>query len=128
MLVHDPQGDLETIAGKMHKALGTVKTGEITIATRACLIDGVRAKSGQTIGLLDGRLMVAADSVEQGVLDLLKRAGAEEHELITMLHGEDLNQAEANRIADLVRKTYPRLEVELQDGGQPHYPFILSIE
>jgi DAK2 domain fusion protein YloV len=128
MLVHDPQGDLEAIAGKMVEALATVKTGEITTSTRDCLIDGVRAESGQTIGLLDDQLVVAADSVEQAVLDLLKKADAERYELITMIHGEEVKPAEANRIADVVRKAYPRQEVELQDGGQPHYPFILSIE
>ena len=62
------------------------------------------------------------------MLDLLKIAKAEEHELVTMIHGEDLTTAQANQTADLVRQAYPKLEVELQDGGQPHYPFILSIE
>lgn len=128
MLVHDPNGDLAAVASKMAAALKTVKTGEITIATRACLIDGVRAESGQAIGLLDGTLVVAADTVEQAVLDLLKIAKAEEHELITMIHGEDLTGPRANQISDLVRKAYPGLEIEIQDGGQPHYPFILSIE
>jgi dihydroxyacetone kinase-like predicted kinase len=119
MLVHDPSGDLTAVAAKMSTALTTVKTGEITVATRACLIDGVSAEGGQAIGLLDGRLVNAADTVEQAVLDLLKKAKAEEHELITMIHGEDLNAAQANRIADVVREAYPRLEIELQDGGQP---------
>jgi DAK2 domain fusion protein YloV len=128
MLVHDPNGGLTAVAARMRAALTTVKTGEITVATRACLIDGVSADAGQAIGLLDGRLVNAADTVEQAVLDLLKTAKAEEHELITMIHGEELTAAQANRIADVVREAYPRLEVELQDGGQPHYQFILSIE
>jgi DAK2 domain fusion protein YloV len=128
MLVHDPNGDLAAVASKMEAALKTVKTGEITVATRACLIDGVRAESGQAIGLLDGKLVNAADTVEQAVVDLLKTAKAEEHELITMIHGEDLTGAQANQISDVVRKAYPGLEIEIQDGGQPHYQFILSIE
>jgi hypothetical protein len=128
MLVHDPNGDLAAIASKMVAALKTVKTGEITVATRACLIDGVHAENGQAIGLLDGKLVIAADTVEQAVLDLLKTAKADQHELITMIHGEDLTAAQANQISDLVRKAYPSLEIEVQDGGQPHYPFILSIE
>ncbi|HEY5902293.1 MAG TPA: hypothetical protein VIU39_07055, partial [Anaerolineales bacterium] len=128
MLVHDPQGDLEAVAGKMNKALGSVRCGEITVATRSVEIDGVKVKEGQAIGLLDGNLVTATDSVGNAVLALLKRAKAEDHELVTMIHGEDLNAAQANQIADLVREAYPRLELELQDGGQPHYPFILSIE
>ena len=62
------------------------------------------------------------------MLDLLKTARAGEHELITMIHGEDLTGAQANQISDVVRKAYPGLEIEIQDGGQPHYQFILSIE
>ena len=128
MLVHDPNGDLAAVAAKMAAALTTVKTGEITTATRSVEIDGVKVKEGQVIGLLDGKLVTAAESVEQAVLDVVNKAGGEEHELITMIHGEHLKQADANRIADVVRQTYPRLEVELQNGGQPHYQVILSIE
>jgi dihydroxyacetone kinase-like predicted kinase len=128
MLLHDPDGDPDVIAEKMTKALSSVKTGEITTATRACLIDGVRAESGQIIALLDDRLIAAADTVEDGVLALLQTADAATHELVTMIYGEDLSAAQANQIADVVRKAYPQLEIELQDGGQPHYQFILSIE
>ena len=128
MLVLDPNGDLDAVAGRMNMALASVKTGEITIATRSVEIDGVKVKEGQVIALLEGKLVTAAESVEQAVLDVVKKAGAEEHELITMIHGEDLKPAEANRMADVVREKYPNLEVELQDGGQPHYQFILSIE
>lgn len=128
MLVHDPDGELEAVAAKMNKALSTVKTGEITIATRSTEIDGVKTREGQAIALLDGKLVAAADTVEQAVLDLLEKADAGAHELVTMIHGEELTTAEANQIADVVRKTYPRLEIEVQDGGQPYYRFILSIE
>jgi hypothetical protein len=112
----------------MAKALASVKTGEVTVATRSVEIDGVKVKEGQVIALLDGKLVTAAESVEQAVLDLLQKAGAREHELVTLIHGEDLTPAEANRMADVIRQAYPRLEIELQDGGQPHYQFILSIE
>jgi hypothetical protein len=128
MLVHDPNGDLHTVAGKMTNSLTTVRTGEITVATRSTSIDGVTVEVGQAIGLLDGKLVNAAATTEEAVLGLLKLAKAEDHELITMIFGEDLAAARANQIADLVRQSYPRLEIELQDGGQPHYPFILSIE
>jgi hypothetical protein len=128
MLVHDPNADLAALAARMNHALTTVRTGEITIATRSTSIEDVTVEIGQTIGLLDGRLVNAASTVEQAVLGLLKIAQAGEHELITMIHGEDLTAAQANQVADAVRQAYPQLEIELQDGGQPHYPFILSIE
>ncbi len=128
MLVHDPDGELEAVAQKMTTALASVKTGEITIATRSVEIDGVNVKEGQAIALLDGRLVDASPTVEQALLGLLKMAKADGHELVTLIYGEDLSQGEANHLADQVRDAYPRLELELQDGGQPHYQLILSIE
>jgi dihydroxyacetone kinase-like predicted kinase len=128
MLSFDPSGDVEAIAAKMNKAMSNVKTGEITVATRSVEIDGVTVKDGQVIALLDGKLVVSAESVEQGVFDLLEKAEAGEHEIVTLFYGEDMTHAEANRIADAIREKYSNLEVEVQEGGQPHYQFILSIE
>jgi dihydroxyacetone kinase-like predicted kinase len=88
----------------------------------------VNVKQGEVIGLLDGKLVVSASSVEQGVLELLTKAEADQHELVTLIYGEDLPQNDANRIADSVRTAHPKLEVELQNGGQPHYQLIVSIE
>jgi dihydroxyacetone kinase-like predicted kinase len=61
-------------------------------------------------------------------LCLLEKAGAAQQELITLFYGEDLTITEANRIADKVREAYPGQEIEVQDGGQPHYLFIISVE
>ena len=128
MLVHDPDGDLDTVAARMVKSLETVRTGEITVATRTVEIDGVNVKQGEVIALLDGKLMASSPTVETAVLELLNKAKADEHELVTLIYGEDISQNEANRIGDAVRQVHPKLEVELQNGGQPHYQFIISIE
>ena len=128
MLVHEPDGKLEAVAAKMTKSLATVKTGEITIATRTVEIDGVDVKQGEVIALLEGKLVASVSSVEQGVLELLDKAKADEHELVTLIYGEDISQNEANRIGDAVRQAHPTLEIEMQNGGQPHYQFIISIE
>jgi len=128
MLALQPDGEVDAVAEKMIKALSLVKTGEITIATRTVEIDGVSVKDGQVIALLDGKLVVSAGSVEEGCLGLLEKAGAMEHEIITLFYGQDMNHSEANRIADIVRAKYPKQEVEVQEGGQPHYQFIISVE
>ncbi len=128
-LLHlNPDGDLETVAAKMRKAASSIKTGEVTIATRSVEIDGVNVKEGQVIGLLDGKLSVSVDSVEHACLGLLEKASAADFELITLFYGGDLPHTEANRIADAIRKAYPSQEIEVQEGGQPHYQFIMSIE
>jgi fatty acid kinase len=128
MLSLHPDGELHAVAEKMTKALENVRTGEITTATRSVEIDGVKVESGQVIALLDGKLVASAGTVEEGCLQLLEKANAAEHELITLFYGQDTTHAEANRIADVMRQKYPGQEVEVQEGGQPHYQFIMSVE
>ncbi len=128
MLALNPDGDVEAVAEKMNKSLALVKAGEITIATRSVEIDGVNVEQGQVIALLDGKLVCSAKSVEESCLCMLGKAKADEHELITLFYGEDLSATDANRIADKVREAYPGQELEVQDGGQPHYQFIISVE
>ncbi|MBK9924848.1 MAG: DAK2 domain-containing protein [Anaerolineales bacterium] len=128
MLSLQPDGEVNSVAEKMIKALSTVKTGEITVAVRNVEIDGVNVKEGQVIALLDGKLVISAGSVEEGVLGFLEKAGADNCEITTLFYGENMPHAEANRIADVVREKYSNLEVEVQEGGQPHYQFIISVE
>jgi len=128
MLSLQPDGEVDSVAEKMTKALSMIKSGEITVAVRNVEIDGVNVKEGQVIALLDGNLVASAGSVEEGVLGLLEKADAGEQELITLFYGQDILRTEANRIADVVREKYSAQEVEVQEGGQPHYQFIISVE
>ncbi len=128
MLALQPDGELDAVSEKMISALSNVRTGEITTAVRNVEIDGVNVKEGQVIALLDGKLVVSANSIEEGTLGLLEKAEATSHEIITLFYGQDMPHTEANRIADLVRTEFPNQEVEVQEGGQPHYQFIVSVE
>jgi len=128
MLSFNPDDGLEVVSEKMTRALTAVKTGEITIATRSVEIDGVTVKEGQVIALLDGKLVASADTLEHGIMELLEKASTDEHELVTLFFGENISHIEANRLKDLIGKDYPSLEIEVQEGGQPHYQFIISIE
>ncbi|HLA08567.1 MAG TPA: DAK2 domain-containing protein [Anaerolineales bacterium] len=128
MLSLQPEGELDSVAEKMTKAAGAVQTGEITIATRSVELEEVQCEDGQVIALLDGKLVAAAYSIEEACALLLGSAKASEHELITFYYGQDLPHAEANRIADIMRERYPDQEIEVQEGGQPHYHFIISVE
>ncbi len=128
MLSFAPDGEFSSVVEKMTRAMGSVKSGEITIATRSVEIDGVKVKEGQVIALLDGKLVASAESLEQGVMALLEKAEVGDNELVSLFYGGEMNHADANRIADAIREKYAHLEVEVQEGGQPHYQFIMSIE
>ena len=128
MLHLNPDGDLDKIAERMTEALDAVVSGEITVAVRSVEIDGVQVQEGQAIALMNGKLAVSAETVESVVFQLLEKAHAEDFELLTFFYGEEMPHKEAHRIADLVREKYANQEIEVQEGGQPHYHFIISIE
>jgi uncharacterized protein len=121
-------GDLDTVVAKMSSAINDVTTIEVTTGTRTVEIDDVAVEEGHVIALVNGKLAISADSVEEACLGALEKTRAADFELITLFHGGDLPAKEANRIADVIRAAYPGQEIELQDGGQPHYQFIISVE
>ena len=128
MMHLNPDADLDTVTNKMMRAIEEVIAIEITTATRSVEIDGVLVEQGHVIALINGKLAVSTDSVEHACLEALQKANTAEYELITLFHGEQLPPAEANRIVDVIRSAYPAQEIEVQDGNQPHYQFIISVE
>jgi DAK2 domain fusion protein YloV len=123
-----PTGKIEEVVADMNAAINDVETGEITTATRSVEIDGVSVEEGQLICLLNGKLVLAANNLKDATLGLLKKAHADHFELITLFYGSGVTRLEVDKIADSIRKKFPEQEVEVQDGGQPHYQFIISIE
>jgi hypothetical protein len=124
----NPDGDFQQVVDDMNDALDEADCGEITIATRNVNLNGVEVQKGKTIGLLNGKLVVAGDSVSETCLNLLEKYNLEERERVTFFYGTDLTEQEANRIAEIVQQKYPNHEIELHSGGQPHYPLIMSLE
>ena len=129
MLRYISEGDLDKVAGSMERALAEVETGEVTTATRTVEIDGVQVREGQIIGLHNGRLVAGSESLREVIDALLAAMGAAEREIVTLYYGEGVTAAGANGVADHVRAAYPNLEkVDVIEGGQPHYFYILSAE
>lgn len=123
-----PNGDFDEIVKEMNNALKDVDTGEITTATRSVEINGVKVNRGEVIALLNGKLICSTDSLEKACLDLLSQANAEDKERITLFYGANISRTNVNRIIDNIRLAYPTHEIELHEGGQNHYQFIVSIE
>jgi DAK2 domain fusion protein YloV len=123
-----PDGDFDSVVAEMNGALDDVETGEVTIATRSVEIDGVQVEEGQIIALHNGKLVMAGSCLEDVCLGLLEKAHADHFELITLFYGANISKTEAFRIADIIRLRYSEQEIEVQEGCQPHYQFIISIE
>lgn len=128
LLALDQEASLEENAEAMREAAQEVITGEVTWATRDVALNGVEVREGDAIGLLDGELVVDAKSFEEVVRWLLAEADLEDRELVTLYYGEQVTEKEAQALRDQLAEDYPDLEFEVLAGGQPHYPYIISIE
>lgn len=124
----NPDSDIDEMVTEMTEAISEVETGEITIATRSVVINDVDVNQGEVIALHNGQLVMSAATLDEAILGLLEKAKTSDREHITLFYGDTVNKNEANRIADLVRSHYPSHELEMHDGGQPHYQLIIAIE
>jgi len=105
-----------------------VQTIEVTHAVRDTRSNGVRVKKGDVIGLINDRLEFAGDDYPEVVKKALGKLGPDAYELVTVYRGEQASDDELARLESEIRMNYPGLEVEVQQGDQQHYPFILSVE
>ncbi|MEX0786585.1 MAG: DAK2 domain-containing protein, partial [Dehalococcoidia bacterium] len=117
----------DTIAA-MERAMAAVRSAEVTRAVRATVIDGRRIEMGQAIGLIDGALRVVADDVAAAARACVEAMLFPDASLLTLYSGEDVRDEDAAALAEELRASQPDLEVELVHGGQPHYPYLLSLE
>ncbi len=124
----DQRHDMDTIVRGMRESLDLVLSGEVTTAVRSVHMDGVRAKAGQLIGLLEDRLVVAGDDLAQVTSDLVGAVDADEYELVTLYYGADVDGIKARALGEVLESTYGDLSFEVIYGGQPHYHFLLSVE
>jgi DAK2 domain fusion protein YloV len=120
--------DFETNLKQMMEAMTTVRTIEITRATRATKVNKLSIKAGQFIGLLDGELLVAGDTPDDVILQLLARLDLSQANVVTLYFGEGTSEIEANQLSIQIFELYPHLEVGVVKSGQPNYPYIVSVE
>ncbi|MBN2390079.1 MAG: DAK2 domain-containing protein [Anaerolineae bacterium] len=128
LLALDQQATLDGNVAAMLRTAKEVITGEVTWATRDVALNGVNVREGDAIGLLDGELVVDTESFDEAVYWLLAGAEIEDCELVTVYYGEGVEASQAEGLAERLIETYPELEFEVVEGGQPHYPYIISIE
>jgi dihydroxyacetone kinase-like predicted kinase len=105
-----------------------VHTIEVTHAVRDTRSNGLKVKKGDVIGLINDKLEFAGSDYGEVVNKALGKLGAGSLELVTVYRGKDATDDELKKLESDIRSTHPGLEVEVQQGGQQHYPFILSVE
>ena len=127
MALH-PDRDVASNAEAMTRALSLVRTGEITRATRSVQLDGVDVAEGALIGLADGKLRCSGPDEATILSDLLEHLDTADCGLVTLYYGANVTLAQAADVAEFIRARYPEVEVEVVEGGQPHYDYILGAE
>ena len=128
LLAFDYEADFQTNAQLMKDAKSNVRTIEITRAVRGAHLNGLNIKKKQAIGLLDGELLVAGKSPLDILTKMLAKLDLTNTEIITIYYGVDTEAAEAEEVNASIREQYPRLQIEVIQGGQPYYNYIVSIE
>jgi DAK2 domain fusion protein YloV len=128
MVAFTAEADFTANAEQMIEAIARVRTLEITHATRSTRLDGLEIKEGQAIGLLDGQLYVAADKPDDVIFDLLSRIDISGAGIVSIYYGADTQAADAEIISKRICRQYPSLEIEVINGGQPHYNYLISVE
>ena len=119
-----PEENLENMTSEM----GRIHTGQITYAVRNTNIDGMEIHEGDIMGIGDSGMLAVGQNVNETVLETLKHLVDDESELISVYSGEDVTEEDAAALVEKVQAAFPNCEVELNDGGQPIYYYLLSVE
>ncbi len=115
-------------AAAMKAEAARVQTIEVTHAVRDTRSNGLKVKKGDVIGLINDKLEFAGTDYVEVVSKALGKLGPDSYELVTVYRGEGASDDELANLEEAIRSNFPGLAVEVQQGGQQHYPFILSVE
>lgn len=120
--------DLDANVEAMTAAMEDVSCVEITTAVRDVELNGVDVKEGQLIGLLDGNLVASGTDLVQILRETLQTLSEIDPELLTVFVGEDASEANTESLEQAASELYPDAEIEVVQGNQPHYHFIIAVE
>lgn len=128
MLAFNGDQSLDDNKSAMTEMLDSVVSGQITNAIRDTSIDGVEIHEGDYLGMVDGKIVLSEADRYQATFDTLNKMISDDIEIITIIVGEEGTQAEAEKLSEAIEASYPDLEVEIHEGKQPVYPYLLSAE
>lgn len=128
MLGFNPENSLEDNQKAMEDNLPTVKSGQVTTAIRDTKINNLEIKKDQFMGIVDGDISTVGDDLVETAIQMVQKMLDEDSEAITIIYGDGADQALAEKVQDGILKLDDELEVEIHEGDQPVYPFLISVE
>ncbi len=127
-VAYDPEADIDVNVTKMGRVIAEVKTGLLTRAVRDTKMNGNSIKKDDLIGISESDIVANGENLDQVFTELLQKMTNEESELITIYYGEDADEAQAAALGKLCEGVCEACDVEIHYGGQPVYPYIISVE
>ena len=128
MLAFNPEESVENNLVSMNEALDGIVTIEATKAVRSTRSGGVPVAAGQYISLLEGKIVAAGETPELVLESALELAGLSSGQIVTLYLGEDTERVDAEALSQRLQLECPGIQVDLVDGGQPHYHYLASVE
>ena len=118
----------EENAEEMTASLDAVQNGEVTYAIRDTSVNGVEIKANDILCLLDGEIVCAEGSLDGAVLKLVEKMYHDEASLLTLYYGNEITEESANAMAEAIENAYSDLDIEVYQGGQTLYYYLISLE
>ncbi len=128
LLAFNPEASLEDNQAAMSEQMALVSSGQITNAVRDTNIDGVEIKKDDFMGIVDGKILVSIADRKEATLATIDKMIDDDSEILTIIYGEDAEASEVEEITEAVEAKYPDVEVEVHEGNQPVYTYLLSVE
>lgn len=128
ILAFNPAESVETNKANMTQGFAHVKTGQVTFAVRDTSIDGVEIRKDDYMALAEGKIILSTPEMMDAAKKVLEGLMDEDSEIITIIYGEDATAEQADELQNFIEENYPDAEVEIVEGKQSLYPFILSVE
>lgn len=128
ILAFNPAESVETNKANMTQGFAHVKTGQVTFAVRDTSIDGIEIRKDDYMALAEGKIILSTPEMMDAAKKVLEGLMDEDSEIITIIYGEDATAEQADELQNFIEENYPDAEVEIVEGKQSLYPFILSVE
>ncbi|HDB3284874.1 TPA: fatty acid kinase catalytic subunit FakA [Staphylococcus aureus] len=125
---YDVDATLEENKVQMADSVNNVKSGSLTYAVRDTKIDGVEIKKDAFMGLIEDKIVSSQSDQLTTVTELLNEMLADDSEILTVIIGQDAEQAVTDNMINWIEEQYPDVEVEVHEGGQPIYQYFFSVE
>lgn len=128
LLAFNPEASVQENLQLMENASKQVKSGSVTFAVRDTSIDGIEIKKDDFMGISEGKIVISDSSLEQVAEELVKKLVDEDAEIVTILYGDDTTEEAAESLGAFIESLNEDVEVEIHNGKQPLYPYIISVE